>query len=139
MLIWPLYPSRWCRWRSVCGSQPADSASRRGDTSRNRDACRKLSGQGSFWLLIVGFFVCGFHVTFIGLHMPAYISDKAVGMTLFGNPLSPLELGGWAIGLVGLFNIAGTLLWGWLGGKYLEEGHAGAAVCLARAGVPRFS
>jgi MFS family permease len=72
-------------------------------------------------LLIVGFFVCGFHVTFIGLHMPAYISDKAVGMTFFGNPVSPLELGGWAIGLVGLFNIAGTLIWGLLGGRYPKK------------------
>src|SRR5262245_35288227 len=33
-----------------------------------------------FWLLIIGFFVCGFHVAFIGLHLPSYISDKAVSM-----------------------------------------------------------
>jgi MFS family permease len=74
-----------------------------------------------FWLLTVGFFVCGFHVTFIALHLPAYISDKAVGMSLFGRPVSALELGGWAIGLVGLFNIAGSLIWGWLGSLYLKK------------------
>jgi MFS family permease len=51
-----------------------------------------------FWLLTVGFFFCGFHVTFIGLHLPAYISDKAVGMSVFGQPVSALELGGWRLG-----------------------------------------
>ena len=67
------------------------------------------------------FFVCGFHVTFIGLHLPSYISDKAVGMSFFGTPVSALELGGWAIGLVGLFNIAGSLIWGWLGSQYPKK------------------
>lgn len=85
------------------------------------DALQEALTTRGYWLLLVGFFVCGFHVTFIGLHMPAYISDKAVGLTLFGVSISPLELGGWAVGLVGLFNIAGTLLWGWLGGKYLKK------------------
>jgi MFS family permease len=74
-----------------------------------------------FWLLTIGFFVCGFHVTFIGLHLPAYISDKAVGMSFFGTSISALELGGWAIGLVGLFNIAGSLIWGWLGSQYPKK------------------
>jgi MFS family permease len=74
-----------------------------------------------FWLLTIGFFVCGFHVTFIGLHLPSYISDKAVGMSFFGNRVSPLELGGWAIGLVGLFNISGSLIWGWLGSRYPKK------------------
>jgi MFS family permease len=74
-----------------------------------------------FWLLTIGFFVCGFHVTFIGLHLPSYISDKAVGMSFFGNAVSPIELGGWAIGLVGLFNIAGSLIWGWLGSQYPKK------------------
>jgi len=41
-------------------------------------------------------------VTFIGLHLPSYISDKAVGISFFGTRVSALELGGWAIGLVGL-------------------------------------
>jgi MFS family permease len=74
-----------------------------------------------FWLLTIGFFVCGFHVSFIGLHLPSYISDNSVGMSFFGRPISALELGGWAIGLVGLFNIVGSLLWGWLGGHHLRK------------------
>ena len=86
-----------------------------------RDALQEAFCTQGFLLLTVGFFVCGFHVTFIGLHLPAYISDNSVGMSFFGRPISAMELGGWAIGLVGLFNIAGALLWGWLGGHHLRK------------------
>src|SRR5262249_37098476 len=86
-----------------------------------KDALQEALQTHGFWLLTIGFFVCGFHVTFIGLHLPSYISDKAVGMSFFGTPISALELGGWAIGLVGLFNIAGSLIWGWLGSQYPKK------------------
>jgi MFS family permease len=86
-----------------------------------RAALQEAFHTQGFWLLTIGFFVCGFHVTFIGLHLPSYISDHAVGMSFFGRPISAIELGGWAIGLVGLFNIVGTLLWGWLGGHHLRK------------------
>jgi MFS family permease len=85
------------------------------------DALREAFETRGFWLLTIGFFVCGFHVTFIGLHLPSYISDQAIGMTFFGKPVSALELGGWAIGLVGLFNIVGSLIWGWLGSRYPKK------------------
>jgi predicted MFS family arabinose efflux permease len=42
-------------------------------------------------------------------------------MSLLGRSISPTELGGWAIALVGLFNIAGAILWGWLGGRYRRK------------------
>ena len=84
-------------------------------------ALREAFNTQGFWLLTIGFFVCGFHVTFIGLHLPPYISDKAVGMSFFGSPVSPLELGGWAIGMVGLFNIIGSVLWGWTGSRYPKK------------------
>jgi MFS family permease len=86
-----------------------------------KDALQEAFHTQGFWLLTVGFFVCGFHVTFIGLHLPPYIADKAVGMSLFGRSISPFELGGWAIGLVGLFNIAGSLIWGWLGSRHPKK------------------
>jgi MFS family permease len=86
-----------------------------------KDALQEAFQTQGFWLLTIGFFVCGFHVTFIGLHLPSYISDKAVDMTFFGTRISAFELGGWAIGLVGLFNIAGSLIWGWLGSQYLKK------------------
>jgi MFS family permease len=87
----------------------------------SKDALREAFRTQGFWLLTIGFFVCGFHVAFIGLHLPSYISDKAVGMSFFGTRVSPFELGGWAIGLVGLFNIAGSLLWAWLGSRYPKK------------------
>lgn len=86
-----------------------------------RDALREAFQTRGFLLLTIGFFVCGFHVAFIGLHLPSYISDKSIGMSFLGRPVSAIELGGWAIGLVGLFNIFGSLLWGWLGGRYLRK------------------
>jgi MFS family permease len=86
-----------------------------------REALREAFETRGFWLLTTGFFVCGFHVAFIGLHLPSYISDQSIGMTFLGQPVSPLELGGWAIGLVGLFNVIGSLLWGLLGGRYPKK------------------
>src|SRR5215467_4370248 len=86
-----------------------------------KDALQEAFTTQGFLLLTIGFFVCGFHVTFIGLHLPAYISDKAVAMSFFGTPVSAFELGGWAIGLVGLFNLAGSLIWGWLGNRHPKK------------------
>jgi MFS family permease len=86
-----------------------------------KDALHEAFQTQGFWLLTIGFFVCGFHVSFIGLHLPSYISDNAIGMSFFGTRVSALEVGGWAIGLVGLFNLAGSLIWGWLGSQYPKK------------------
>jgi MFS family permease len=99
--------------------RPAKAAALRPQSST--DALQEAFRTQGFWLLTIGFFVCGFHVTFIGLHLPSYISDHAVALSFFGRPISAAELGGWAIGFVGLFNIIGTLLWGWLGGRRLRK------------------
>jgi MFS family permease len=61
----------------------------------------------SFQLLMAGYFVCGFQVVFIGVHMPSYLKDKG---------LSP-EVAAYALGLVGLFNVFGTYAAGALGQK----------------------
>jgi len=84
-------------------------------------ALSEAFGQRSYVLLVVGYFVCGFHVAFVGGHLPAYISDKGIGLSLFGVQLSPAELGGWAIGMVGLFNIAGTILWSSMGARHKRK------------------
>ena len=98
---------------------PAEAGALRPHSTQ--DALQEAFRTQGFWLLTSGFFVCGFHVTFIGLHLPSYVSDHSVGLSFFGRPISAIELGGWAIGLVGLFNIIGTLLWGWLGGRHLRK------------------
>ncbi len=114
------------------GGAPARPGSAPAQTSR--EALDEAFGSRSFWLLTFGFFVCGFHVAFVGLHLPAYISDKGVGMTALGITVSPLELGGWAIGLVGLFNIFGSLMWAWLGGRHKKKDML-ALLYLLRAAV----
>lgn len=66
----------------------------------------------SFWWLNAGFFVCGFHVTFVGTHLPGYLSDAG---------LSP-GVGAAALALIGLFNILGSWLWGAWGSRYSKKG-----------------
>lgn len=84
-------------------------------------ALAEAFGLRSYVLLVIGYFVCGFHVAFVGGHLPAYISDKGIGLSLFGIELTPAELGGWAIGMVGLFNIVGAILWSSMGAKYQRK------------------
>lgn len=61
-------------------------------------ALREASGHRGFVLLTVGFFVCGFHVAFITVHFPAYVSDLG---------LDP-SVGATALALIGFFNILGS-------------------------------
>ena len=61
----------------------------------------------NYILLIMGFFVCGFHVTFIALHLPADLISKGISA----------EVAGWSLAIIGVTNIIGTLSFGWLGTK----------------------
>ncbi len=65
----------------------------------------------SFWFLTAGFFVCGFHVFYIGTHLPAFVKDLGL----------PAELGAWAISLIGLFNIVGSFLAGIFGSRFPKK------------------
>lgn len=76
-----------------------------------RQALAEASGHSGFWYLCAGFFVCGFHVTFVGTHLPAYV--VACG-------LSP-TMGAWALSLVGLFNVIGSYTAGVMGGKWRKK------------------
>ena len=72
------------------------------------EALREAVGHAGFRLLALGFFVCGFQVVFIGIHLPAYLVDRGL----------PATAGTTVLALVGLFNIVGTYTAGWLGGRY---------------------
>ena len=76
----------------------------------------------SFQLLMAGYFVCGFQVVFIGVHMPSYLKDKG---------LSP-QVASYALALIGLFNVFGTYAAGVLGQK-LPKKNILAFIYLARA------
>lgn len=64
-----------------------------------------------FWLVTLGFFVCGFQVVFIATHLPAYLLDQ--GMSV--------DVGMVALALIGLANIPGSFLAGYLGGRYPKK------------------
>jgi MFS family permease len=73
-----------------------------------REAVGQALAQPSFRLLSLGFFVCGFHVAFLATHLPGVIA--ACGL--------PPEVGGWSLGIIGLFNIVGSLAMGWAVGRW---------------------
>jgi predicted MFS family arabinose efflux permease len=78
----------------------------------------------SFQLLMAGYFVCGFQVVFIGVHLPSYLRDKG---------LSP-QVASYALALIGLFNVFGTYAAGVLGQR-LQKKNILAFIYLARAVV----
>tara|TARA_B100001996_G_scaffold102109_1_gene76617 strand:+ start:104 stop:1426 length:1323 start_codon:yes stop_codon:yes gene_type:complete len=65
----------------------------------------------SYWLLTTGFFVCGFHVAFIAVHMPAYLDDKGL----------PADLGAYSLMLIALFNVFGSILAGFFGSRFPKK------------------
>ncbi len=76
----------------------------------------------SFLLLTAGYFVCGFQVVFIGVHMPSYLKDHG---------LSP-QVASYALALIGLFNVFGTYIAGTLGQKMAKR-HILAFIYFSRA------
>jgi MFS family permease len=68
-------------------------------------ALREAFRYPSFQLLMAGYFVCGFQVVFIGVHMPSYLKDKALSA----------QVASYALALIGLFNVFGTYVAGTLG------------------------
>ena len=87
-----------------------------GGTAPQRDqsivqALREALKYPSFQLLMAGYFVCGFQVVFIGVHMPSYLKDKG---------LSP-QVASYALALIGLFNVFGTYIAGTLGQKLAKR------------------
>jgi len=89
-----------------------------------KDTAMDATRSQGFWLLVAGFFVCGFHVAFVATHFPAYVESQNL----------PAWLGATALGVVGFFNIIGTFLFGWLGGRHRKKWVL-TLIYLARAGA----
>ena len=85
-------------------------------------ALREAFGYRSFQLLMAGYFVCGFQVVFIGVHMPSYLKDHG---------LSP-QVASYALAIIGLFNVFGTYAAGSLGQR-LAKRHILAFIYFARS------
>jgi len=89
----------------VAGRPPVSDAR---DGLPLKQALAEAGRHPSFWLINLGFFVCGFHIAFVGTHLPAYIRDEGLSASV----------GAGALALIGLFNIAGSLTAGALSSCY---------------------
>ena len=86
-------------------------SSKAGSSQSVKDALKEAFQNKSYNLLTLGFFVCGFHVTFVAVHLPAFIEDEKL----------PFWVGGWALALIGLFNVIGTIYFGYLGDRLSKK------------------
>ena len=85
-------------------------------------ALREALKYPSFQLLMAGYFVCGFQLAFIGVHMPSYLKDKG---------LAP-HVASYALALIGLFNVVGTYAAG-VAAQKLKKKNVLSFIYLARA------
>ncbi len=102
--------------------EPPTPAARHAQHQSVRAALHEAFGYRSFQLLTAGYFVCGFQVVFIGVHMPSYLRDHG---------LQP-QVATVALMLIGLFNVFGTYAAGALGQR-LPKRHILAAIYLLRS------
>jgi cyanate permease len=70
-------------------------------------ALTEAFGHRSYVLLMLGYFTCGFQTFFMGVHLPTYLIDRGLSV----------EIGGWTLALIGLFNVVGSIGSGWLGNR----------------------
>jgi MFS family permease len=104
----------------LAGKPPVVASTVREQTLK--EALAEAFAHPSFWLLTLGFFVCGFHVAFIVTHLPNFA--KTQGLPTWVGPL--------AISCVGIANIVGTFLAG-QSGKYIEKRRGLSLIYFARA------
>lgn len=97
VLMWPAI-EKLSPWQKAPQSQTNKSQS-------SVSALKQALKQPRFWGLMAGYFVCGFQVIFIAVHMPAYLKDQGIA------PFVAVM----ALALIGLFNIGGSFMAGFLG------------------------
>lgn len=108
VLVLLALPAAWVlRGNSNALAAQAAAASGRKALSA-REAIAQALATPSYRYLAAGFLVCGFHVAFLATHLPGVIA--ACGL--------PPEIGGWALAMIGLFNIVGSLAMGWAVGRW---------------------
>jgi predicted MFS family arabinose efflux permease len=87
-----------------------------------KQALGEAFGHRSYVLLVLGFFTCGFQLAFITTHLPAYLIDRGLSNSA----------GAWTIGVIGGFNIIGSLLAGWFSSR-MPKRYILAFIYFARA------
>ncbi len=94
---------------SLALASPRGAAARAAGAAAPQSVAQALTeafGHRSYVLLVLGFFTCGFQIFFIAVHLPAYLVDRGLSA----------DVGGWTLGVIGLFNIIGAIGAGWLSG-----------------------
>lgn len=96
---------------SMCIAHAASGTLNKKDKQSLGEAIREAAGHRGFWLLVMGFYVCGFQVQFINNHLENYLSGTVVGGAMAAT----------AIALIGLFNMLGTQTAGAIGDKFRKK------------------
>ncbi|MFB9215853.1 MFS transporter [Vibrio sinaloensis] len=102
-------------------SQASQSASESDEHQTLQQALKEAFSHKGYWLIHMGFFVCGFHVMFIATHLPSYLADKQL----------PASTAAMALAYVGVFNIFGSYFWGVMGDKFSKR-HVMSALYVVR-------
>jgi predicted MFS family arabinose efflux permease len=97
---------------AAAGVRGRAEAASPGDSQTLRQALSEARTHKGYVLLVLGFFVCGWHVAFIAVHLPAYLGDNGIGT----------GIAAWCLALVGLFNVVGSYTAGVLGGRLSKKG-----------------
>jgi len=100
------------------------SANQEDDNQTLKQALKEAFAHKGYWLIHLGFFVCGFHVMFIATHLPSYLADKHL----------PASTAAMALAYVGIFNIFGSYFWGVMGDRFNKR-HVMSALYLVRTVV----
>jgi predicted MFS family arabinose efflux permease len=102
-----LVPSAWLASRSDRFPAPRGAGPEIGDVTVTA-ALRTALGRGSFLIMAAAYFVCGMQLLFITTHLPSYLA--ICGM----DPMLSAE----ALGVIGIFNVFGSVFFGWAGGHW---------------------
>ena len=103
LLVLLALPAAWVLKGNALQSAPAGQK-----RLSAREAIAEAFRLPSFWMLSAGFLVCGFHVAFLATHLPGVIAECGL----------PVQVGGWALAMIGLFNIFGSFGMGWAVGRW---------------------
>ena len=102
---------------------PATSANGQAAQQQSfRTALAESFGHRSYVLLVLGFFTCGFQLAFITVHLPPFLVDRGISV----------QIGGWVMASIGLFNMVGSLSVGWLQ-NHLPKRYILSVIYFARA------
>lgn len=96
---------------ALCISHAASGTLNKKDKQSLGQAIKEAGAHRGFWLLVMGFYVCGFQVQFINNHLENYLDGTIVGGAMAAT----------AIALIGLFNMFGTQTAGVIGDKLRKK------------------